>query len=72
MATINVYRYDYYDPVLKHERRSVDYATGDAAITAAGAATIAAVTATIAAGAGATDVGARIASVLPCSPSKRC
>jgi hypothetical protein len=32
MATINVYRYDYYDPVLKHERRSVDYATGDAAM----------------------------------------
>jgi hypothetical protein len=30
MAAINVYRYDYYDPVLKHERRSVDYATGDA------------------------------------------
>jgi hypothetical protein len=32
MATINVYRYDFYDPVLKHERRSVDYATGDAAM----------------------------------------
>ena len=31
MATINVYRYDFYDPVLKHERRSVDYVTGDAA-----------------------------------------
>ena len=30
MAAINVYRYDYYDPVLKRERRSVDYATGDA------------------------------------------
>jgi hypothetical protein len=30
MASINVYRYDYYDPVLKRERRSVDYATGDA------------------------------------------
>ena len=30
MATINVYRYDYYDPVLKRDRRSVDYATGDA------------------------------------------
>ena len=30
MAAINVYRYDYYDPVLKRDRRSVDYATGDA------------------------------------------
>jgi hypothetical protein len=30
MAAINVYRYDFYDPVLKCERRSVDYATGDA------------------------------------------
>jgi hypothetical protein len=30
MAAINVYRYDYYDPVLKCDRRSVDYATGDA------------------------------------------
>jgi len=30
MAAINVYRYDYYDPVLKCQRRSVDYATGDA------------------------------------------
>jgi len=30
MASINVYRYDYYDPVLKRDRRSVDYATGDA------------------------------------------
>ena len=30
MAAIKVYRYDYYDPVLKRERRSVDYATGDA------------------------------------------
>jgi hypothetical protein len=30
MAAINVYRYDFYDPVLKRERRSVDYATGDA------------------------------------------
>ena len=29
MAAINVYRYDFYDPVLKRERRSVDYATGD-------------------------------------------
>jgi len=31
MALINVYRYDYYDPVLKRDRRSVDYATGDGA-----------------------------------------
>ena len=30
MAAINVYRYDFYDPVLKRDRRSVDYATGDA------------------------------------------
>ena len=30
MASINVYRYDFYDPVLKRDRRSVDYATGDA------------------------------------------
>ena len=30
MASVNVYRYDYYDPVLKRDRRSVDYATGDA------------------------------------------
>ena len=30
MATITVYRYDFYDPVLKCDRRSVDYATGDA------------------------------------------
>ena len=30
MAAVNVYRYDYYDPVLKRDRRSVDYATGDA------------------------------------------
>ena len=30
MASVNVYRYDFYDPVLKHDRRSVDYATGDA------------------------------------------
>jgi hypothetical protein len=32
MAQINVYRYDFYDPVLKRDRRSVDYATGDAAM----------------------------------------
>ena len=32
MAAINVYRYDFYDPVLKRDRRSVDYATGDAII----------------------------------------
>jgi hypothetical protein len=30
MATIKVYRYDYFDRVLKRDRRSVDYATGDA------------------------------------------
>jgi hypothetical protein len=30
MASIHVYRYDFYDPVLKRDRRSVDYATGDA------------------------------------------
>lgn len=36
MATINVYRYDFYDPVLKHERRSVDYGTGDAVMARGG------------------------------------
>jgi len=30
MAAIKVYRYDFYDPVLKCDRRSIDYATGDA------------------------------------------
>jgi len=30
MAAIKVYRYDFYDPQLKRDRRSVDYATGDA------------------------------------------
>lgn len=30
MNRINVYRYDYFDRLLKHDRRSVDYATGDA------------------------------------------
>jgi hypothetical protein len=30
MASVKVYRYDYYDSVLKHDRRSVDYATADA------------------------------------------
>jgi hypothetical protein len=30
MASVTVYRYDYFDPVLKCQRRSVDYATGDA------------------------------------------
>jgi len=30
MASVTVYRYDFYDPVVKRERRSVDYATGDA------------------------------------------
>jgi hypothetical protein len=29
MASVPVYRYDFYDPVLKCQRRSVDYATGD-------------------------------------------
>jgi hypothetical protein len=29
MASIKVYRYDFYDPVLKRDRRSVDYATAD-------------------------------------------
>ena len=36
MASVNVYRYDFYDPVLKHDRRSVDYATGDAITAMAG------------------------------------
>lgn len=30
MNRINVYRYDYFDRLLKHDRRSVDYATADA------------------------------------------
>jgi hypothetical protein len=30
MAMVKVYRYDYYDSVLKRDRRSVDYATADA------------------------------------------
>ena len=30
MNTVKVYRYDYYDSLLKRDRRSVDYATGDA------------------------------------------
>lgn len=30
MATLEVYRYDFYDPVLKRERRSIDYATPEA------------------------------------------
>ena len=30
MNRVNVYRYDYFDRLLKHDRRSVDYATGDA------------------------------------------
>jgi hypothetical protein len=30
VAATKVYRYDFYDPVLKCDRRSVDYATGDA------------------------------------------
>jgi len=30
MASLKVYRYDFYDPLLKRDRRSVDYATADA------------------------------------------
>ena len=30
MATVRVYRYDYFDRLLKRDRRSVDYATADA------------------------------------------
>ena len=30
MALVKVYRYDYFDRLLKHDRRSVDYATADA------------------------------------------
>ena len=30
MAAVKVYRYDYYDTLLKRDRRSVDYATADA------------------------------------------
>ena len=30
MATLKVYRYRFYDPQLKHDRMSVDYATADA------------------------------------------
>ena len=30
MAAVKVYRYDYYDGLLKRDRRSVDYATADA------------------------------------------
>lgn len=30
MATVKVYRYDYFDRLLKRDRRSVDYATADA------------------------------------------
>jgi len=30
MNRVNVYRYDYFDRLIKHDRRSVDYATGDA------------------------------------------
>ena len=29
MASLKVYRYDFYDPLLKRDRRSVDYATAD-------------------------------------------
>lgn len=30
MAIVKVYRYDYFDRLLKRDRRSVDYATADA------------------------------------------
>jgi hypothetical protein len=30
MASVKVYRYDYFDRLLKRDRRSVDYATADA------------------------------------------
>lgn len=30
MARVKVYRYDYFDGLLKRDRRSVDYATADA------------------------------------------
>ncbi|HET9576928.1 MAG TPA: hypothetical protein VFP44_03820 [Usitatibacter sp.] len=30
MARVKVYRYDYFDRLLKRDRRSVDYATADA------------------------------------------
>ena len=30
MAKLRVYRYDYFDTLLKRDRRSVDYATADA------------------------------------------
>lgn len=30
MAAVKVYRYDYFDRLLKRDRRSVDYATADA------------------------------------------
>lgn len=30
MAAVKVYRYDYFDGLLKRDRRSVDYATADA------------------------------------------
>jgi len=30
MALIKIYRFAYYDPLLKHDRMSLDFATGDA------------------------------------------
>ena len=30
MANVKVYQYDYYDRLLKHERRSLEFATADA------------------------------------------
>lgn len=30
MATVKVYRFAFYDPLLKHDRMSVDYATAEA------------------------------------------
>jgi hypothetical protein len=29
MARVNVYQYDYFDRLIKHDRRSVDFATAD-------------------------------------------
>ena len=36
MAAVKVYRYDFYDPVMMRDRRSVDYATGDAIMAMSG------------------------------------
>lgn len=37
MATVRVYQYDYFDGLLKRERRSVDFATADAIMAIKGA-----------------------------------